>query len=146
MYTKVVYQLFTYRSSEVNRTKKMPQTKRPSCSLFCVRNSRHFKYLQECSLTSIHIDQYFILVGTGFKRGRDRWMNQFLLKPPLMMSSSANYRPFLRFFSSYLPSGLLCQVSELTIHEENGRRWEKCLFGRNWPKISWRWTSGHLQG
>ena len=49
-------------------------------------------------------------------------------------------------FSSYPLSGEFCQVSELTIHEENGHGWKKCLFGQNWAKIPRRWTSGYLQG
>ena len=49
-------------------------------------------------------------------------------------------------FSSYSPTGDFCQVSELTIHEKNGRRWEKCSFGQNWAKNPRRWMSAHLQG
>ena len=64
------YQIFTYRSSEVNRTKKMPQTKRPSCFLFCVPKTRHFKYLQEVSLTSTRqlstTRAQISFVGVGF--------------------------------------------------------------------------------
>ena len=51
-----------------------------------------------------------------------------------MMSSSANYRPFLRSFH-HTRSGEFCHVGKLTILEENGRRQEKCLFGKNWAKI-----------
>ena len=49
-----------------------------------------------------------------------------------MMSSSANYRPFLSSFRHISPSGGFCQVSELTVHTKNG--------GLR------RWASGHLQG
>ena len=49
-------------------------------------------------------------------------------------------------FSSYLPSGAFCQVSKLTIHEENGRKWEKCLFDQNWAKIPRIHTLRRLQG
>ena len=41
-------------------------------------------------------------------------------------------------FSSYPLSGLFCQVSKLTIHEENGCQWEKSLFGRNWVEVPQR--------
>ena len=49
-----------------------------------------------------------------------------------MMSSSANYRPFLSSFRHISPSGGFCQVSELTVYTKNG--------GLR------RWASGHLQG
>ena len=49
-----------------------------------------------------------------------------------MMSSSANYRPFLSSFRHISPSGWFCQVSEVTVYTKNG--------GLR------RWTSGHLQG
>ena len=38
-----------------------------------------------------------------------------------MMSSSANYRPFLSSFRHISPSGGFCQVSELTVYTKNWR-------------------------
>ena len=38
-----------------------------------------------------------------------------------MMSSSANYRPFLSSFRHIPPSGAFCQVRKLTIQTEHGR-------------------------
>ena len=42
-------------------------------------------------------------------------------KPPRMMSSSANYRPFLSSFRHIPPQEYFCQVSKLTSQTEHGR-------------------------
>ena len=47
-----------------------------------------------------------------------------------MMSSSANYRPFLSSFRHILPSGAFCQVSKLTIQTEHGCLWEMFIWSK----------------
>ena len=55
-----------------------------------------------------------------------------------------HHQPITGHFSALFiisPLRRVLLVSELTIHEENGRKWEKCLFGQNWAKIPQRWTA-----
>ena len=47
-----------------------------------------------------------------------------------MMSSSANYGPFLSSFRHIPPSGAFCQVSKLTIQTEHGRLWEMFIWSK----------------
>ena len=66
-------------------------------------------------------------------------------KPPRMMSSSANDRPFLSSFRHIPPQESFVQLAYLTIQTKNVRG-EKGLFGQTWVKILRGWTPGYLQG
>ena len=81
------------------------------------------------------------LSSTALFKSRSRRLGGFLLCLRFILFFVGNYiqtsaddviisqlQAISQLFSSYLPS-------ELTIHEENGRKWEKCLFGQNWAKI-----------
>ena len=65
-------------------------------------------------------------------------------KPPRMMSSSANDRPFLSSFRHIPPQESFVQLANLTIQKMAAE--EKGLFGQTWVKILRGWTPGHLQG
>ena len=62
-----------------------------------------------------------------------------------MMSSSANYRPFLSSFRHIPPQEHFVKLAN-SLFRQNMAVCEKCLFGQNWAKLRWRCTSGHLQG
>ena len=49
-------------------------------------------------------------------------------KPPLMMSSSANGRPFLSSFRHIPPQESFVQLANLTIQTKNGRRGERPIW------------------
>ena len=69
-------------------------------------------------------------------------------KPPRMMSSSANDRPFLGSFRHIPPQESFVQLAYLTIQmaRQKMAAGEKGLFGQTWVKILREWTPGHLQG
>ena len=49
-------------------------------------------------------------------------------KPPRMMSSSANDRPFLSSFRHIPPQESFVQLASLTIQTKNGRRGERLIW------------------
>ena len=61
------------------------------------------------------------------------------------MSSSANYRTFLSSFRHIPPQEHFVKLAK-ELFRQNMAVCEKCLFGQNWVKIPWTYTSGHLQG
>ena len=66
-------------------------------------------------------------------------------RPIVMMSSSANDRPFLSSFRHFPPQESFVQLGNLSIQTKMAAG-EKGLFGQTWVKILRGWTPGHLQG
>ena len=65
----------------------------------------------------------------------------------LYISASTLFLKFCKFQPRYsYKIYILIEKKKDCIHEENGRRREKCLFGQTWAKVPRRWASGHLQG
>ena len=62
-----------------------------------------------------------------------------------MMSSSANYRPFLSSFRHTPPQEHFVKLAN-SLFRQNMTVYVKCLFDQNWAEIPWTYTSGHLQG
>ena len=65
-------------------------------------------------------------------------------RPIVMMSSSANDRPFLSSFRHIPPQESFVQLASLSIQTKMAAG-EKGLFGQTWVKILRGWTPGHLQ-
>ena len=115
---------------------------------FCELKERNFKFFLNFLLTAqpqACAGLVLLVVFFFFFKPRSRRLGGFLLclrsfrnfflvlsvsrpKLPLghcchqMMSSSANYSPFLSSFGHIPPSVAFCQVSKLTIHTEHGRQ------------------------
>ena len=66
-------------------------------------------------------------------------------RPIVMMSSSANERPFLSSFRHIPPQESFVQLANLSIQTKMATG-ERGLFGQTWVKILRGWTPGHLQG
>ena len=58
-------------------------------------------------------------------------------KPPRMMSSSANDRPFLSSFRHIPPQESLVQLPNLTVQTKNGRRGERLIWSNLGINPSW---------
>ena len=63
---------------------------------------------------------------------------------PWMMSSSANYRPFLRSFRHIPPQESFVKLANQLLRQ-NMAVCEKGLFDQNWVKIPGTYTSGHCK-
>ena len=80
---------------------------------------------------------FFSFVGDYIQNSADDF--------PRMMSSSANYRPFLSSFRHIPTQESFVKLANY-LFRQNMAVCEKCVFDQNWAKIPRTYTSGHLQG